>query len=165
MLIRQTLLYMLIQRSGTGTLPPPGFTTPPWEALKAQWDRIPAPSSSTVELGPTPLVMGHNDSEADDNLFESAKVETVRSHVFGWDNESPERIVNVEPFRAEWRPAVCSKLRRRINGRSSMISHRARTYVGRRWPDRSRTGCSVSDNNQTPRRELTQAKQTHNAAP
>lgn len=110
---------MLIQRSGTGTLPPPGFTTPPWEALKAQWDRIPVPSLSTVELGPTPLVMGHNDSEADDNLFESDKVETVRSHVFGWDNESPERIVNVEPFRAEWRPVSNTEFHRYWKERQS----------------------------------------------
>ena len=57
---------MLIQRAGTGTLPPPGFTTPPWKTLVQQWNSIPNPSSRTVTLGPDTLVMGHDDSEADD---------------------------------------------------------------------------------------------------
>ena len=93
---------MLIQRAGTGTLPPPGFTAPPWAALKAQWDDIPAPTSPTVELGPERLIMGHDDSEADGVLEMSA--DAIRAHAFGWDNESPARVVDVGRFRAEWRP-------------------------------------------------------------
>ena len=43
---------MLIQRAATGMLPPPGFATPPWEALAAQWDAAPLPLTETVQLGP-----------------------------------------------------------------------------------------------------------------
>ena len=95
---------MLIQRAGTGTFPPPGFTAPPWEALRAQWDGIPAPASPTVELGPERLVMGHNDSEADDVLEMSA--EAIRAHEFGWDNEHPARKVDVDEFKISWRPVT-----------------------------------------------------------
>ncbi|KAJ7188576.1 C-type lectin protein [Mycena filopes] len=41
----ETLLYMLIQRAGTGTLPPAGFVAPPWDLLKLQWDATPPPST------------------------------------------------------------------------------------------------------------------------
>jgi formylglycine-generating enzyme required for sulfatase activity len=30
----------------------------------------------------------------------------VHNHVFGWDNESPARIVHVKRFKAEWRPVT-----------------------------------------------------------
>ncbi|KAG6825980.1 hypothetical protein H0H93_016919, partial [Arthromyces matolae] len=97
-----TLLYMLIQRAGTGTLPPPGFTVPPWEMLSRQWDTIPVPSSSTVICGPAIVTLGHDDSEADDVLPNLR--EDVDNHIFGWDNESPRRTFEVAAFRAEWRP-------------------------------------------------------------
>ncbi|KAL1746203.1 C-type lectin protein [Schizophyllum fasciatum] len=100
----ETLLYMLIQRAGTGTLPPPGFTTPPWELLKAQWDATPAPSSSTVSLGPAEVTLGHDDAEAEDSLPAHADEAHITQHEFGWDNESPARRVAVGAFRAEWRP-------------------------------------------------------------
>ncbi|KAJ7128981.1 DUF323 domain-containing protein [Mycena crocata] len=92
----ETLLYMLIQRSGSGTLPPSGFVIPPWDLLKLQWDATPPPSTESVVLGPTTLTLGHNDSEADDFLPES----------YGWDNESPARQVEVGKFRASWRPVT-----------------------------------------------------------
>lgn len=93
---------MLIQRAGTGTLPPPGFTVPPWAALAEKWASIPSPSTPHVTLGPTTLVMGHDDAECDDS--EPGIPEDVRGHAFGWDNESPRREVQVDRFRAEWRP-------------------------------------------------------------
>lgn len=93
---------MLIQRAGTGTLPPPGFTVPPWEDLKHQWSSIPTPSTETVVVGPASVILGHQDSEADDERPEF--VEDVQGHNFGWDNESPERHVTVDAFKAEWRP-------------------------------------------------------------
>ncbi|KAG6865949.1 hypothetical protein C0991_010204 [Blastosporella zonata] len=98
----ETLLYMLIQRAGSGTLPPPGFTTPPWELLTAQWDATPTPLISTVVLGPATVTLGHEDSEGDDAL--DGVAENVDDHVFGWDNESPARKFQVAAFRAEWRP-------------------------------------------------------------
>ncbi|KIY66916.1 hypothetical protein CYLTODRAFT_454937 [Cylindrobasidium torrendii FP15055 ss-10] len=98
----ETLLYMLIQRAGTGTLPPPGFTVPPWHLLKEQWSNTPAPTSDTVILGPATLAIGHDDSEADD--FSPEFEYQVHAHEFGWDNESPARTVSVGAFRASWRP-------------------------------------------------------------
>ncbi|KAI0655264.1 C-type lectin protein [Cubamyces menziesii] len=100
----ETLLYMLIQRAGTGMLPPPGFAPPPWEALAAQWDAVPPPTTPTVTLGPASLVMGHDDQEPDDL---SPKLEhDVTDHEFGWDNESPRRVVQVGKFAVEWRPVT-----------------------------------------------------------
>jgi formylglycine-generating enzyme required for sulfatase activity len=99
----ETLLYMLIQRSGTGTLLPPGFTAPAWSTLAAQWDQAtPLLSSPTTTLGPTTIILGHDDSEADDHLPELKHV--VDGHEFGWDNESPPRPVEVAQFKIDWRP-------------------------------------------------------------
>jgi formylglycine-generating enzyme required for sulfatase activity len=98
----KTLLYMLIQRAGTGTLPPPGFVVPPWELLKLQWDATPAPSTESVTLGPATLTLGHDDSEADDSLPDLE----AEGHQYGWDNESPARQVEVGKFRAAWRPVT-----------------------------------------------------------
>ena len=109
---------MLIQRAGTGTLPPPGFTPPPWSLLSAQWDAMPLPSTPTVTLGPKELVMGHSDRESYDlhpvytpdsseamKDYAEAKYEReIAEHEYGWDNESPLRLVDVAAFRAEWRP-------------------------------------------------------------
>ncbi|KAJ7497023.1 C-type lectin protein [Mycena latifolia] len=99
-----TLLYMLIQRAGTGTIPPPGFVVPPWELLKLQWDATPAPSTDSVILGPATLTLGHNDSEADDFL-PGTELE-AEGRQYGWDNESPARQVEVGQFRAAWRPVT-----------------------------------------------------------
>ncbi|TRM69215.1 C-type lectin protein [Schizophyllum amplum] len=101
----ETLLYMLIQRAGTGTLPPPGFTAPPWELLKAQWDATPAPATLTVALGPAEVTLGHEDAEGEDFLPAHAG-QDLADHEFGWDNESPARRVSVGAFRAEWRPVT-----------------------------------------------------------
>ena len=98
----QTLLYMLIQRAGTGMLPPPGFAIPPWATLAAQWDTIPSPSTPTVTLGPCTITLGHDDQEPDD--LNAALEHDVAAHEFGWDNESPARAVHVGAFRVEWRP-------------------------------------------------------------
>ncbi|PSR72602.1 hypothetical protein PHLCEN_2v11526 [Hermanssonia centrifuga] len=98
----ETLLYMLIQRAGTGTLPPPGFAAPAWAHLSTQWDTIPAPTTSSVTLGPCTLEMGHDDQEPQDLLSEFEG--DVAGHEFGWDNESPKRSVVVGKFRVEWRP-------------------------------------------------------------
>jgi L-histidine Nalpha-methyltransferase / hercynylcysteine S-oxide synthase len=100
----QTLLYMLLQRAGSGTLPPPGFTPPPWSSLLRTWDAIPQPASSSITLGPAIVSIGHNDPEVDD--ADPEKTLDVRDHEFGWDNEHPRRDVQVEEFRIEWRPVT-----------------------------------------------------------
>ncbi|KAG6919836.1 hypothetical protein DXG01_000341 [Tephrocybe rancida] len=91
-----------IERAGTGTLPPPGFAAPPWEMLTLQWDATPPPPTPTVVLGPATVSLGHDDSEGDDAL--EGVAEDVDNHVFGWDNESPERKFEVSAFRVDWRP-------------------------------------------------------------
>ncbi|KZT27456.1 hypothetical protein NEOLEDRAFT_1240390 [Neolentinus lepideus HHB14362 ss-1] len=98
----ETLLYMLFQRAGTGTIAPPGFTPPPWESLAAAWDSAPQPSESTVTLGPTTISLGIDDPEAEDK--DPVVSQQLQGHVYGWDNEHPKRDVQVEQFRIEWRP-------------------------------------------------------------
>lgn len=95
---------MLIQRAGSGTLLPPGFAAPPWVDLAAQWSSIPSPDSPMVLVGPASLTMGHDDSEGDDKLPHLEA--DVKGRTFGWDNESPCRVVHVGAFRAEWRPVT-----------------------------------------------------------
>ena len=93
---------MLIQRAGSGTLPPPGFTRPPWAALQERWASHPAPSTSSVTIGPASFFVGHDDSELDDVVPGLAG--DVVEHEFGWDNESPRREVTVDRFSIDWRP-------------------------------------------------------------
>ena len=93
---------MLIQRAGTGTIPPSvgGFATPCWESLAEAWDATPEPSSVTVKLGPATIELGHDDLQSDDESLD------VRDHEFGWDNEHPRHKVDVGEFRIEWRPVT-----------------------------------------------------------
>lgn len=94
---------MLIQRTGSGTLTPPGFTSPLWSSLAKQWaQQTPSLSSTTTILGPTTTILGHYDSEADDLLPEF--MHDVEGHNFGWDNESPPRALWIDNFRIDWRP-------------------------------------------------------------
>jgi len=96
----ETILYMLIQRAGTGTIPPSvgGFATPCWESLAETWDAAPEPPSATITLGPATVELGHDDFEVDDASLD------VKDHEFGWDNEHPRHKVDVGEFRIEWRP-------------------------------------------------------------
>lgn len=113
----ETILYMLIQRAGTGTRPPPGFTKPFWSHLVERWDagagkiRLPLPV-----LGPTTITMGHDDSEADDYTVNGHIAvegpERIVDREFGWDNESPARRVKVGKFKAEWSPVTNAQFER-----------------------------------------------------
>ncbi|OJA14471.1 hypothetical protein AZE42_05285 [Rhizopogon vesiculosus] len=100
----ETLLYMLLQRAGTGTIPPPDFSPPHWESLVAQWQIAPKPVLPTVELGPSTVTLGIDDIEEEDT--DPEKHYDVAGHVFGWDNESPRRQTEVKAFRIEWRPVT-----------------------------------------------------------
>ena len=101
----ETLLYMLLQRAGTGTIPPPGFAVPPWDSLKASWDLIPPPRAATITLGPATITLGHDDSEIGDE-----NDSTIENHEFGWDNEHPRRTVDVGKFTISWRPVTNGEL-------------------------------------------------------
>ena len=92
---------MLLQRAGTGTIPPSGFIPPPWEVLAESWEKQPLPATETVTLGPAEVTLGHDDDESQDDSTEG-----VLEHAFGWDNENPKRTVKVEKFRIEWRPVT-----------------------------------------------------------
>lgn len=98
----ETLLYMLIQRAGTGTIPPPGFAPPAWESLLESWKHAPKPMSDTVVMDTTTVTIGIDDVESEDE--DPVKSHDVAGHTFGWDNESPERKVAVGAFKIEWRP-------------------------------------------------------------
>ncbi|EIW74660.1 DUF323 domain-containing protein [Coniophora puteana RWD-64-598 SS2] len=100
----ETLLYMLIQRAGSGTIPPPDFTPPPWASLAQTWNAMPKPSSPTVTMGPATVTLGHDDIESEDKHPEKAT--DVKGHEFGWDNESPQRSEEVKEFRISWRPVT-----------------------------------------------------------
>lgn len=117
---------MLIQRAGTGTLPPPGFAVPPWELLSQQWNNTPLPASSSVIVGPATLVMGHDDSEGDD--FDPKYENDVDGHEFGWDNESPRRSVHVDAFRAEWRPVTNVQFLEFMHGKGKGLVSMPRTW-------------------------------------
>lgn len=97
---------MLLQGAGVpgGTLPPPGFATPPWEALAEEWDQMPAPDELTLTLGPTTVTLGHDDPESEDSDPDKALL--LDDVEFGWDNEHPKRVVHVDEFRIEWRPVT-----------------------------------------------------------
>ena len=91
---------MLLQRAGTGTIPPSGFVTPMWSILAESWDDAPTPAQSTVTLGPATIELGHDDPEDQDDSTD------VDGHEFGWDNEHPKRQVQVDKFSIEWRPVT-----------------------------------------------------------
>ncbi|KXN81793.1 hypothetical protein AN958_03719 [Leucoagaricus sp. SymC.cos] len=99
----ETLLYMLFQRAGSGTIPPPDFTKPDWPSLAEIWDAAPKPAHETVILGPEFVTIGHDDVEGEDD-----QPDKVRSsdHEFGWDNENPKRMVEVQQFEISWRPVT-----------------------------------------------------------
>jgi formylglycine-generating enzyme required for sulfatase activity len=103
-IIFQTLLYMLIQRAGTGTIPPPGFPQPLFASLVKQWVAHSPPLTPTVTLGPADIVLGFDDPESGDILPDRALAVSGRG--YGWDNESPARHERVRVFRAEWRPVT-----------------------------------------------------------
>ncbi|KAF9220882.1 DUF323 domain-containing protein [Gyrodon lividus] len=110
----ETLLYMLLQRAGTGTIPPPNFTPPPWESLLASWNNASKPASETIVIEATTVSLGTDDIEAGDT--DPAKSFDLPGHVFGWDNESPSRQVSVETFRISWRPITNGEFFEFYNG-------------------------------------------------
>ncbi|CAH7669340.1 hypothetical protein PPACK8108_LOCUS3945, partial [Phakopsora pachyrhizi] len=106
----ETLLYMLVQAPWVRY--PPGFTPPDWNSLSIQWDlqvyqeRRNGGSNELMEF-PTKrtLKLGHNDSETNDlDGSEAVLLKSFGLHEFGWDNENPERVVEVGPFKIDLIP-------------------------------------------------------------
>lgn len=96
---------MIIQKANldsSGTLPPPGIHAPMWDELVKQWNALPAPVHLSIELGPGAIVIGRDDSELDDLTTDDDS--DLKSHEFGWDNESPCRQVEVGRFKVDFRP-------------------------------------------------------------
>ncbi|KAH9974228.1 histidine-specific methyltransferase [Russula compacta] len=92
----ETLLFMLIQHAGTGTVPQSvsGFTTPCWESLAEAWDAAPEPSSATITLGPATVELGHDDLKASDASL---------------NGKDHRHRADVGEFRIEWRPITNSQ--------------------------------------------------------
>lgn len=104
----ETLLYMLLQRAGTGTVPPPGFRKPNWSSLAISWNEKENFISDAVTLGPDTILLGRDDDEGSDVTSQ----DDVLSHEFGWDNEHPKQAVHVDAFKIEWRPVTNGELYR-----------------------------------------------------
>ena len=51
------------------------------------------PCSPDVIFSPATITLGHDDSEAEDDSHGIAQ--DVIGHTFGWDNESPTRVIEV----------------------------------------------------------------------
>jgi formylglycine-generating enzyme required for sulfatase activity len=126
---------MLLQRAGTGTIPPPDFTPPNWASLTEIWDAAPKQVTPTVILGPAIVSLGHDDIEADD--IDPVKALEVDGHEFGWDNESPKREVYVNKFSIEWRPITNGQFydfyksggQEKVKFPASWVEHKGETCV------------------------------------
>ena len=86
----ETFLYMLLQSDKT--LPPPGVR-PDFETLAADAHKNAVPNE-WIEVPSNKITLGMNDREDNKGL----------NHHFGWDNEKPERQIEVKSFQAKARP-------------------------------------------------------------
>jgi len=82
---------MLIQRAGTGTIPPSGFAPPVWLSLPSHPTSLVDEPNGLILLPAQTLIIGHNDEESKD--LEQAS--EIANYEFGWDNEHPRRKVAV----------------------------------------------------------------------
>ncbi|CAE7130198.1 unnamed protein product [Rhizoctonia solani] len=101
----ETLLYMLLQRAGSGTIPP-ATTVPDWETLAKVWDaevHATLNASALVRIGPSEVTVGHDDFESEDAL---APEGWHSSYEFGWDNEHPKRSVSIGSVDISTRPVT-----------------------------------------------------------
>jgi formylglycine-generating enzyme required for sulfatase activity len=100
----ETLLYMLIQ--SPNLLPPKGVALPSWKLLKSSLLSTVSPLSDapTLKIAASSVTLGHGDHEASDLPNSNHKLDS--SHEFGWDNENPQRLVNVAAFEIQTRPVT-----------------------------------------------------------
>jgi EasF-like predicted methyltransferase len=93
----ETLLYMLNQSQLV--LPPAGVSQPSWKNKPYIMTNQVLSDAPVIEIPDGVVVLGHNDSEnADFTRLDTSSVE------FGWDNEHPQRQVNVKSFSIQSRP-------------------------------------------------------------
>ncbi|KAK4693243.1 L-histidine Nalpha-methyltransferase / hercynylcysteine S-oxide synthase, partial [Lecanoromycetidae sp. Uapishka_2] len=86
----ETLLYMLLQSDKTR--PPPGGT-PDFEVLAKKASEAAVPND-WIKVPASTINIGMNDPENDEGP----------DRYFGWDNEKPQRTINVPAFEAQARP-------------------------------------------------------------
>ncbi|KAF8758744.1 Histidine-specific methyltransferase, SAM-dependent [Rhizoctonia solani] len=99
----ETLLYMLLQRAGSGTIPP-ATIVPDWKTLAKGWDaevRATSNAPTTLRVGPADVTVGHDDFESEDA---TAPEGWQSSYEFGWDNEHPKRTVSISGVDISNRP-------------------------------------------------------------
>jgi formylglycine-generating enzyme required for sulfatase activity len=94
---------MLVQRAGSGIVPPP-TVTPDWETLATVWDKevlATKGAPEVVRIGPSEVTLGHDDFEAED----ASAPDGWKSHYeFGWDNEHPRRTTSIGAVDVSTRP-------------------------------------------------------------
>ena len=83
---------------------PPGFATPDWVYLSAQWDAEVAAEqrdtrSQVIKFEASDIDVGHDDFDHQD-----AQTAYDAGYEFGWDNESPKRKVHVDSFHVSLLP-------------------------------------------------------------
>lgn len=93
----ETLLYMLIQ--SPNVLPPKGVALPSWKDASNRSETLPLTESPTIQIPARTVTLGHNDKESNDHS-------NGLLSEFGWDNENPERLVDVPAFKIQIRPVT-----------------------------------------------------------
>ncbi|KAH8923626.1 hypothetical protein BT69DRAFT_1262315 [Atractiella rhizophila] len=92
----ETILYMIVQMAPEKINPPSSASIPDFRSLSNHWNALYRSQDlgTTETFQPSSLNFGIDDVDTRDNAVLSP------SHVYGWDNESPTRIVEVKkPFK------------------------------------------------------------------
>lgn len=100
----ETLLYMLMQ--SPNLLPPKGVALPSWKLMKpSSVTNVSLLSGApTLKIPASSITLGHNDHESSD--LSNLNPNEGSSQELGWDNESPERQVDVDAFEIQTRPVT-----------------------------------------------------------
>ncbi|KAH9933269.1 hypothetical protein B0H21DRAFT_825820 [Amylocystis lapponica] len=106
---------------------------PAWTTLAEAWNSAPPPTTPTVTLGPTTVILGHDDDEADDASTD------VAGHDFGWDNEHPRRAVQVRKFAIDVRPVTNGEFFEYYNGKGKGIAQFPASWIEEDGETRVRT--------------------------
>ncbi|RCI06706.1 hypothetical protein CU098_013766, partial [Rhizopus stolonifer] len=94
----ETLLYMLVQ--SPHILPPKGVALPSWKLYNHPKQLAPLAEAPLMQLPAGTVVLGHHDHESSDLSNNTLNVQ------FGWDNEHPERQVQVGAYQIQTRPVT-----------------------------------------------------------
>ncbi len=119
----ETLLYMLLQSDRT--LPPPGIA-PDFVALGEQARKAAVPNQ-WISIPASTLSVGLDDPENDDGP----------DRFFGWDNEKPQRLVDVPEFETQARPLTNEDYARYLH-------HTGQDAVPASWVSKTSNHCPPS---------------------